>query len=192
MFWTERSNAGVTIHYWRLRATGVLERSLRIVKKQHSPKPTLQKVKKKNPLYVCSTGLISSLPLPPLHRSLMVLQNESYNSQRFYDSYIMDTWKSYGDGSMVDPDRAKTRLSSEDDITSISLLCDPFKVRPRPMTSRWRRIPRRSKNGFEWRGWEGLCKRVLSLVGEAQNDFAMWMNTCIFPPSVRPRRSRSW
>ncbi|XP_061073757.1 grainyhead-like protein 3 homolog isoform X2 [Conger conger] len=60
--------------------------------------------------------------------SLMVLQNESFGPQRFYDSYVMDAWKSYGDGSMVDPDRTKTRLNTEDDITTISLLCDPFKT----------------------------------------------------------------
>ncbi|XP_064158168.1 grainyhead-like protein 3 homolog isoform X1 [Anguilla rostrata] len=59
--------------------------------------------------------------------SLMVLQNESYNTQRFYDSYAMDTWKSYVDGSVTEPDRTRARLSSEDDVTAISLLCDPFK-----------------------------------------------------------------
>ncbi|KAI1895086.1 hypothetical protein AGOR_G00102660 [Albula goreensis] len=60
--------------------------------------------------------------------SLMVLQNESFNSQRYYDNYIMDSWKSYTDGTLVDPDRARARLSSEDDITTLSLLCDPFKT----------------------------------------------------------------
>ncbi|KAJ8385540.1 hypothetical protein AAFF_G00184940 [Aldrovandia affinis] len=60
--------------------------------------------------------------------SLMVLQNESYNSQRFYDNYIMDSWKSYTDGPLSDSDRTRTRLSSEDDITTLSLLCDPFKI----------------------------------------------------------------
>ncbi|KAJ8289473.1 hypothetical protein GJAV_G00001690 [Gymnothorax javanicus] len=60
--------------------------------------------------------------------SLMVLQNDCYNPPRYYDSYVMDTWKSYGDSNVPDSERTRTRLSSEDDIATISLLCDSFKT----------------------------------------------------------------
>ncbi|KAG7465986.1 hypothetical protein MATL_G00160010 [Megalops atlanticus] len=59
--------------------------------------------------------------------SLMVLQNESFNCPRYYDNYIMDSWKPYTDTPLPEPDRTRTRLNSDDD-TAFAFLCDPFKT----------------------------------------------------------------
>ncbi|KAL7861627.1 hypothetical protein SRHO_G00130680 [Serrasalmus rhombeus] len=57
--------------------------------------------------------------------ALMILQNESFNYPRYLDSYLMDSW-SYMDG--VDISKAKPKLSTDDDLTSIPLFYDTCKT----------------------------------------------------------------
>ncbi|XP_048831676.1 grainyhead-like protein 3 homolog [Brienomyrus brachyistius] len=60
--------------------------------------------------------------------ALMVLQNETYNFPRYYDGLIMDPWRQYGDGTLQDEARARSRLPAEDEATALSFMCDQYKT----------------------------------------------------------------
>ncbi|KPP66624.1 grainyhead-like protein 3-like [Scleropages formosus] len=62
-------------------------------------------------------------------RSLMLLQNESFNPPRYCDTFSMDTWRPYTENLGSEDSRTRgSRPSSEDDVTVFSFLYEQNKT----------------------------------------------------------------
>ncbi len=58
----------------------------------------------------------------------MVQQNESFNYLRYTDNYAMDSWSGMDSGDLG---KTKPRLSSDDELATLSLFYEACKVTQR-------------------------------------------------------------
>ncbi|KAL4624161.1 hypothetical protein GN956_G18928 [Arapaima gigas] len=58
----------------------------------------------------------------------LLLQNESFNPPRYFDSFSMDSWRPYTDSVCSEDSRTRSRMNHEDDIAVLAFLYEQNKT----------------------------------------------------------------